>query len=115
MNPIRPLKVTSDMAIYASGVGTPGANTDFFTTDLTVPTMAQRMTVTIAVSSASTLSAFHTNGSDVALKLNGGSALAAGALYFFVWEVRPEQTWNLQIDTTADVTYLAISCSDGGI
>ena len=109
MIPIRPLATRDNMTST-----TPGANTDFFTTDLTIPAMAHRITMTIAVSLASRLYGFCTNGSDVAIDLNGGSQLGAAQMYYITWGVRPDQTWNFQIDTAGVVRYLTIDALDTG-
>lgn len=73
-----------------------------------------RVTVCLAVSG--TFSVGMNDGSTTkAMLLNGGTALAAGALYTFSFEARRDHTYDFKLGTDGIVNLLAVSEVGGGI
>lgn len=96
-----------------AGAGTPGAATPWFTTDLIVPKQCFRVTINVAPSIGTVLSYVRAGGAPI--KINGGTALTAGAAFSCVIGVRPDETFNLQDSAGAAVSDLTIEGFHGGI
>jgi hypothetical protein len=94
--------------------GSTNASTNLLTSSVAV-SGASVIRIGVVLGSSVKLSIVETNGTQTFSSfLNGGTALAAGTLYTFVWEGRAKDgtnniTFNFQMDGTSTVPILRVS------
>ena len=87
----------------------PGANTDFYTADLTPVYPASTMRVSVRLSTASVLNLIIKQGATTfTTGLNASAALQAGDLYTFVFGINGSCTYNFQVETDGVISYFQV-------